>query len=62
MLKSLWRRLSPSGAGATAERDLARYFRDEGLHAEFELLRARRAGAHSGYERILHAARSYFTA
>ena len=62
MLKSLWRRLSPSGAGATAERDLARYFRDEGLHAELEMLRAQRERVHSGYERIHHAARSYFAA
>jgi hypothetical protein len=58
MLKSLWRRLSPSGPGATAERALARYFRDEGLHAELEALRTRQDDARSACERILYEAQS----
>ena len=55
MLKSLWLRLAPSRASGT--RALARYFRDEGLHAELEALRV-----HSNYERSIHAARAYFSA
>ena len=62
MLKSLWRRLSPSGAGATAERDLARYYRDEGLHAELELLHAQRVSEYPRCERSIHATRAYFSA
>jgi hypothetical protein len=62
MLKSLWLRLPSPGPSASEEQALARYFHDEGLHAELETLRAQREGAHSGYERILHAARSYFPA
>lgn len=58
MLKSLWRRLSPSGASATAERDLARYFRDEGLHAELDALRARYDDARSACERMLYEVQS----
>ena len=60
MLKSLWLRLAPSRASET--RALARYFRDEGLHAELEALHAQGVSAQSGYERTLHAARSYLSA
>jgi hypothetical protein len=62
MLKSLWRKPSPSGPAAGEDRALALYFRDEGLHAELEALHAQRAGSESSYERIFHAARSYFIA
>jgi hypothetical protein len=41
---------------------LARYFRDEGLHAELASFLASEACAASGHERILHAAHSYFAA
>jgi hypothetical protein len=41
---------------------LARYFRDEGLHAELVSFLASEARASSGYERILHVAHSYFAA
>jgi len=41
---------------------LARYFRDEGLHAELASFLASEARASSGYERILHVAHSYFAA
>jgi hypothetical protein len=61
MLKSLWRRFSPSDLAAE-ERALARYFVDEGLHADLERLRARNGGAQAGLERTLYAARSYFSA
>jgi hypothetical protein len=54
--------LSPSGPAPADERALARYYRDEGLHAELELERARDFGFPSGNERILYAARSYFAA
>ena len=59
MLKSPWLKL-PSGPSASEERALARYFRDEGLHAELAALRARNEAAQPGIERILNAARSYF--
>jgi hypothetical protein len=62
MLKSLWRRPSPSGAAAREEQALALYFRDEGLHAELEALSARRAAAQPGFERALHGAHWYFAA
>jgi hypothetical protein len=55
MLKFLWLRLAPSRASET--RALARYFRDEGLHAELEAL-----CAHSHYERSAYAARAHFSA
>jgi hypothetical protein len=58
MLKSLWLRLLPS----TEERALARYFRDEGLHAELQGLRAQDESAGSTYERALYNAHSYFAA
>ena len=62
MLKSLWRRSSPSGPGAPEERALAQYFRDEGLHTELELLSVRHAAAQPGFERALHGAHWYFAA
>jgi hypothetical protein len=65
MLKSLWRRFSPSNPlgslGAAEDRALARYFRDEGLHADLERLDAPRAHD-AELERMLYAARSYFAA
>jgi hypothetical protein len=60
MLKSLWLRLSLSGTSATEERALARYFRDEGLHAELASHLVREPGSHNEQERMLYAARSYF--
>ena len=60
MLRSLWRRFTSSGPAPADERALARYYRDEGLHAELEAYRARDFGHASGNERILYAARSYF--
>ena len=62
MLKSLWLRLASPGPSATEERALARYFRDEGLHAELEWLRAQDGSARSAYERALYTAHSYFAA
>ena len=62
MLKSLWLRLTSSGPTPGDERALARYFRDEGLHAELAAQLARSASAASTYERTLYAAHSYFTA
>ena len=62
MLRSLWLRFSPSGPTPADERAIARYYRDEGLHAELELERARDFGDPSGNERILYAARSYCAA
>ena len=60
MLRSLWLRLTSSGPAPADERALARYYRDEGLHAELELHEARDFGNPSGNERILYAAQSYF--
>jgi hypothetical protein len=66
MLKSLWRRFSPSNPpvsfSAAEERALARYFVDEGLHADLERLHARNSSAHANLERTIYAARSYFAA
>jgi hypothetical protein len=62
MLKSLWRRLSGFGRDATDERALARYFRDEGLHAELAARHAWRAGSQSRYERLTHATRAHLAA
>jgi hypothetical protein len=62
MLKFPWLRLLPSGPGLTEDRALARYFRDEGLHAELEALHAQEAAARPAFERTLYAARSYFAA
>jgi hypothetical protein len=62
MLKSLWLRLPSPGPSATEERALARYLRDEGLHAELQRLRARNGEQHADMERTLYAARSYFSA
>jgi hypothetical protein len=41
---------------------LARYYRDEGLHAELASHLARETGIDTAQERILYAARSYFAA
>jgi hypothetical protein len=62
MLKSPWRRPSPPGHAVREERALALYFRDEGLHAELEMLSARHAAALPGFERALHGAHWYFAA
>ena len=62
MLKSLWLRLPSPGPSAPEERALARYFRDEGLHAELQRMRARNGEQQSDMERTLYAARSYFAA
>jgi len=62
MLRSLWLRLTSSGPSPEAERDLARYYRDEGLHADLAAQLAREVSNSSGQERILYAARSYFAA
>jgi hypothetical protein len=62
MLKSLWRRFSPSHLDAAEERALARYFLDEGLHAHLERLHAGSAGPQRDLERTIYAARSYFAA
>ena len=62
MLKFPWLRLSSPGPSATDDRALARYFRDEGLHAELEGLRARDESARSSYERVLYNAHSYSAA
>lgn len=56
MLKSLWLKLASSGPSASEERALARYFRDEGLHAELDALRARSEASQSGFERMLYRA------
>ena len=62
MLKSLWHRLTSSGPAPGDQRELARYFRDEGLHAQLEALRAQGVGTSAMYERISYEARSYFAA
>jgi len=62
MLRSLWLRFSPSGPAPWDERALARYYRDEGLHAELESHLARDIGKELEQERIAYAARSYFAA
>ena len=66
MLRSLWLRLTSSGPTPSDERALARYFRDEGLHAELASQLAQlnelHAGSPAGLERTLYAAHSYFIA
>ncbi len=66
MLPSLWLRLTSSGPTPSDERALARYFRDEGLHAELASQLAQlnelHAGSPAGLERTLYAAHSYFIA
>ena len=42
------------------ERALARYYRDEGLHAELASHLTRNGGATVGHEKMLYAAHSYF--
>jgi hypothetical protein len=58
MLRSLWLRLSSSLPSPDEERELARYYRDEGLHAQLAL----RELGDSRNERTYYAARSYFAA
>jgi len=60
MLRSLWLRLTSSGPSPVDERALARYYRDEGLHAELASHLGRNPGTHNEQERMLYAARSYF--
>ena len=61
MLPSLWLRFTSSGPKSPDKLALARYFRDEGLHAELESLRSQGGGAiPMDHERMLYAARSYF--
>ena len=62
MLKSLWLRLPSAGPGETEERALARYFRDEGMHAELQALRTQGGSERADYERTLYSAHSYFAA
>ena len=63
MLPSLWLRLASTGPASPDESALARYYRDEGLHAELESLRNRGSGAiPMDHERMLYVARSYFAA
>ena len=62
MLRSLWLRLTSSSPTPAEERALARYFRDEGLHAELAAHLASEIGNPSGQARILYAAHSYFAA
>ena len=60
MLRSLWLRFTSSGPAPADERALARYYRDEGLHAELASHLARDVGHNIEQERMLYAARSYF--
>jgi hypothetical protein len=62
MLRSLWLRLASPGPWSAEERALARYYRDEGLHAELASHLARDAGTPAGLERMLYAAHSHFAA
>lgn len=63
MLPSLWLRLTSSGPRPPDKLALARYYRDEGLHAELEGLRSQGGGAIPlDHERMLYVARSYFAA
>ena len=62
MLRSLWLKLTFSGPKSSEGRALARYFRDEGLHAELASHLARNAGSGSMHERIFYTAHSYFAA
>jgi len=66
MLRSLWLRLSSSLPRPDEERDLTRYYRDEGLHAQLASQLAQlnelHAGSPAGLERTLYAAHSYFIA
>ena len=58
MLRSLWLRLSSSLPRPDEERDLTRYYRDEGLHAQLALHEL----GNGGNERNFYAVRSYFIA
>jgi hypothetical protein len=60
MLRSLWLRFTSSGPASADERALARYYRDEGLHAELASHLARDIDNHSSQDRIAYAVRSYF--
>ncbi len=58
MLRFLWLRLSSSLRRRDEERELTRYYRDEGLHAQLALHELGKAGN----ERSFYAAHSYFAA
>ena len=60
MLQSLWRRFVAAGNRLPAEQCLARYFKNEGLHAELASHLVRRADPGSALERNFYAAHSYF--
>ena len=58
MLRSLWLRLSSSLPRPDEERELTRYYRDEGLHTQLALHEL----GNGGIERSFYAAHSYFVA
>ena len=58
MLRFLWLRLSSSLPGPDEERELNRYYRDEGLHAQLAL----RELGNASNETRFYAAHSYFVA
>ena len=58
MLRSLWLRLSSSLPTPDEERELTRYYRDEGLHAQLALSEL----GEGRNERAFYSAHSYFTA
>jgi len=58
MLRSLWLRLSSSLPKPDEERELTRYYRDEGLHAQLALDEL----GDTRNERMFYAAHSYFIA
>ena len=58
MLRSLWLRLSSSLPRPDEERELTRYYRDEGLHAQLAL----RELDGTRNERAFYLAQSYFNA
>jgi len=62
MLRSLWHRLLYYWPEPSAGQALARFYRDEGLHAELASQHSRDGDAAAGHERTLYAAHSYFTA
>ncbi len=61
MLRSLWLRLSSSLPRPDEERELTRYYSDEGLHAQLALHELHELGK-AGHERSFYAAHSYFIA
>jgi hypothetical protein len=60
MLQSLWLRLTSSGPKSSEDWALARYYRDEGLHAELALHVARDVDNQFKRDGALYAAHSYF--